>query len=176
METNIAVQNNPIAKLGFDPSRILDTDRNTLKGFQVLTAGTYSPKHDYIWDSGLDRYTVVHESTHRGIDTLVKKGLLSDDTIKFLNLTAAKVGKEHTQMDNHELATRMLMLKYYGPVEATGDLNKEDKSAIGNMQIRQAKEYSKFLNSNASKRMRKALTEIQNAAKKLNDSQVGQAY
>jgi len=170
METYLAVQNNPIAKLGFDPSRILDTDRKTLAGYEILTAGTYNPSKDYIWDSGADRYTAVHESTHRGISTLIKNGLLSDDTIKFLNLTAAKVGKENTQMSNHELATRMLMLKYYGPVEAQGDLNKEDKSAIGNMQIRQAKEYSKFLNANASKRMRKALTEIQNAAKKENDA------
>jgi len=162
----IAVQDNPVAKLGFDPSRHLDTKR---KGAVPLTVGgVYQPRADLVMDFGTGKQVVVHESIHRGIQKLIESKKLSEDTIIFLNQRSAKVGKEYSGMSNNELATRMLMLKYHGPIEAVdGDLNKK---AIGNLQIRQAAEYSKFMKHNASKRMRKALTEIQNAAKKENDA------
>ena len=62
----IAARRNPIAALGFDPSRITFEPKPT----HTTTAGLYSPDKDLIYANPFEPSAVLHESVHRGFDKL----------------------------------------------------------------------------------------------------------
>jgi hypothetical protein len=114
-KTAIAVEANPIAKLGFDPKRIL-VDTEIGRAGEVNIGGLYGPKQDAIYTNLVGPGNMVHESIHRGL--------------KLLRDRAAGVGiwEKHEPRPElaellaklprpEELVIRYMMVKYAGDVE-----------------------------------------------------------
>lgn len=77
---HLAAQRSPIAGLGYDPRHFnLDT-----KSGPTSTAGAYEPKDDNGYVNANYGSTIVHESTHRGLELLRRQGLIPDSLMKRL--------------------------------------------------------------------------------------------
>jgi hypothetical protein len=68
MRAQLAVEGSPLAKLGFDPTKVaVDVTR---KPEDVNILGMYSPSKDDIYSNVYSASTIIHESIHRGIQKL----------------------------------------------------------------------------------------------------------
>lgn len=117
----LAVNRNPIAALGFDPSRtVMDL---VMKGANV--GGAYEAKRDAIYANidAADPSSVVHESIHRGIEKLRKDSPEAKELL--------------SRLPNEEYVVRWLMKDLAGDPEkgsgAVGDKQRDTAIAmIGN--------------------------------------------
>jgi hypothetical protein len=112
----LAANRNPIATLGFDPSRtVMDV---VMKGANI--GGAYEAKRDAIYANidSVDPSSVLHESIHRGLEKLRQKSPEAAELIK--------------SMGAEEYTVRYLMYKYAGDPEGkSGDIDaKQRKSGI----------------------------------------------
>lgn len=114
----LAVNRNPIAALGFDPSRtVMDL---VMKGANV--GGAYEKKRDAIYANidAADPSSVVHESIHRGIEKL-RNG-------------SAEAREILDKLPNEEYVVRYMMKQFAGDPEkgsgAAGDKQRETAIAM----------------------------------------------
>src|SRR3954469_4288515 len=63
----LAINQSPIAGLGYDPHKI---NLDTASGKDVGLAGVYNPKTDTIFSNAAYPPNLVHESLHRGLESL----------------------------------------------------------------------------------------------------------
>lgn len=105
-----------IAALGHEPRR---TAHSEGMGPTNL-AGLYDPKGDMMWVNAHYPSAQVHESVHRGIQTLINEDRLSPKTLEFIE-----------DPKNDELTTRYVMMRTMGnpEVEGAGPLGKEQIEA-----------------------------------------------
>lgn len=100
----LAANRNPIALIGFDPSRtVMDL---VMKGANV--GGAYEKKRDAIYANidSVDPSSVLHESIHRGLEQLRQKSPEAAELLK--------------SMPTEEHAVRYMMYKYAGDPEGKG--------------------------------------------------------
>jgi hypothetical protein len=69
----LAILRSPIAALGYDP-RNTNLDVKTGPGMSI--AGVYTPETNSVYSNAAYPSNIVHESTHRGLETLRKAGLI----------------------------------------------------------------------------------------------------
>lgn len=96
----LASGKSPVAALGFDPRKISTAvPSEGAKEFNI--AGQYTPSTDSILTMGAYNSTIVHESTHRGLEMLRKAGMMP---------------KKAEELDEEKL-TRLFMMKHFGEIE-----------------------------------------------------------
>ena len=112
----MAVEGNAVAKLGFDPNRIMLDVRLGEQTGTVNIGGLYGPKQDAIYSNLAGPGTLVHESIHRGLQMLRAKHPELAETFK--------------NLPPEELVVRYMMVKYAGDVEAsTGEAGLAQRKA-----------------------------------------------
>lgn len=94
----MASQKSAVSQLGFDPGKILKTDKARLN-----VGGFYDPNVDETWVDTEFTSAAVHESMHRGVEMMRKEGLLPKMDYK------------------EEYVVRALMLRHFGEIERQGD-------------------------------------------------------
>lgn len=98
----LAAQRSALAKLGFDPRRMITSPDSE---YVSSATGVYVPEDDVMWvQPEYAPSNAVHESMHRGMEILRK-----DDPKELKNLQGGA---------REETIVRQMMLNKYGPVEA----------------------------------------------------------
>lgn len=126
----MAVEANPIAKLGYDPKIVM----SDVSGQKTNLSGAYRrPQLDKegkeiqgtegIYANLTDPSVLVHESIHRGVKLLEQ----NPEAVKLMNTLPSSAG-------GHEMLVRYMMVKHAGDPEKLGPSGREDeqrKRAIG---------------------------------------------
>lgn len=68
----LASQRNPVAALGFDPSRTATSRPQNAEALNIV--GAYSPSKDALWFDSNFPTALAHEATHRGLHALKNAG------------------------------------------------------------------------------------------------------
>lgn len=135
MRSYIASQRSAIAASGFDPSRAIVSSDNpenlkyNIAGMHVPYSVTPEGSRNKDVDmtmalraKDIDPSTLVHESTHRGIEQLIRKKAQDDATLVRAEggIPTLNEDLERAGSDEQEDIVRALMRKYYGDIESQG--------------------------------------------------------
>lgn len=133
----MAVEANPLAKLGFDPKLIMMDVSNV----QTNLSGAYRhPEKDKqgfevgegMYINATDPSTVVHETMHRGIRMLKERSPRAKELLESL-----------PDFGGNELLVRYMMVKHMGDPEKYDPYGKEDKQRKGAIETFEDKHYGK---------------------------------
>lgn len=139
----MAVEANPLAKLGFDPKLIMMDVSNVKTNLSGAYRHPEKDKQGFEVGEGMyinatDPSTVVHETMHRGIRMLKERSPRAKELLDSL-----------PDFGGNEMVVRYMMAKHMGDPEKVDPFGKEDKqrkAAIDMFENRFGKEYVKKVN------------------------------
>lgn len=155
VKAQLVSDRSPITALGFDPSHFVvdkSGDQLTLGGAYISRKDLSGQEYDVGWAGIAYNDSLVHESTHRGIEMLRRAGVLSKEENNFLD-------------NNEETAVRYLMEKYAGTTVPEKDEN------IGDTMNRNAQDHFKEFPG-----AKKLLEDIEEKAQDLYHKKYGQMH
>jgi hypothetical protein len=134
----LAVEANPIAKLGYDPNIVM----SDISGVKTNLSGAYRrprldkegneiPDTEGIYANLTDPSVLVHESIHRGVKLLEK----NPEAQKWLDKLPGE--------GSHEMLVRYMMVKHGGDPEVFAPSGKKDEQRMQAMEIFENKHFGK---------------------------------